>query len=663
MAALAGCSSGSSSRAVTGAAPGASSSNPNSSAPATASLVVSMIDGLATSHIEVVDPTTAQPVEQVAAPVSPLKVTRLQVESMALEATGRAGSLGSELDALDAGSDAVHTPSAIVAAYVAGAHTAGADWARTLMGDQDLHHPAALIIPTIVLVLFTSDAAMYLAPSSQDGSVTTEQPAASTAAGLRSPALAYRPVAATSGPCSAFAGIIDDVVGDVLKALTIPPPRVGDTGSSFLNDILQAGANLVVGFLNFAIGATVTIVVGSVKVALKPALDTIAVAAGIFAIVTQVLSTVRRWSVVVAADFPQISKSVSPAPGEMDTVTAAIDLGGLDHWPAEVLACASLADVTLPELSAAGSKVSWTVSQAPADLVSVLDQDPVVVKGEGGGQAAMHVQSLTESAQLAKGTPITGKVDVSVTLRRSQIEDLRTSIRDVILSGLFGQIPGPLKSLLAPVTNAVQHGIDDLLDEIVTIALDEHGAGTFGVVYHGTPQPPAGGGTPYTMVLVAKAQPGRRQPPPALGGYTCNGPAGTWRMVLLPGSGADQVATLTFSGLGSEQSATWNVTIEEKGTDQQTGDAIDTKAVYSLTFTVHQQAGTPPTMTIGGTIVQTVIDTPKNGTAVIQGPNTVQAKEFVGGPTPTLLPGLPDVALKDHPEWQHPLRSESATAC
>ena len=219
--------------------------------------------------------------------------------------------------------------------------------------------------------------------------------------------------------------------------------------------------------------------------------------------------------------------------------------------------------------------------------------------------------------------------------------------------------------------NAVSSGINGLVTDIVSVALDEQGYGQFNVNYHGPPDRPDAG-TPFTMVWLPSKVLGRAQLPPNLAGYTCSGPIGVWRMVYAPSFaiGAQQTTTLTFVAdqLTGVPTADWNFTYSATSVDPQSGDTIKADARVTLRFTIVSQPDGTPTMSVGGMIVQTSTQIPKGGgPASVIGPTTIPAAFLGGGGAvkslPTLLPGLPDDVLKTHPDWQHPLRTESETAC
>jgi hypothetical protein len=269
------------------------------------------------------------------APVSPVGLSKWQATNLAHEAWAGNGTLGADLDAERGRPKGAPTVSQWLAAYVSGAKTPGGGFARELMGSQDLHRSARILFPGLVLTLYASDVSVRLLKDPVPGGAGRAiAPVGPPGGAIVVPAVAAGPRMADGGPCGAFSNLINEVVSDVLKAVQIPPPRVGDTGSTLLNQILQAGATLTVGFLNWAIGGVIKIAGGAAKVALKAVLDPIAKAAGLVAVVSQVVSALRPWAVKIKPEQDTVHRSVDDKIF-YDKVTAVVDLQGLKEWPTD----------------------------------------------------------------------------------------------------------------------------------------------------------------------------------------------------------------------------------------------------------------------------------------------------------------------------------------
>src|SRR5439155_24671629 len=122
-------------------------------------------------------------------------------------------------------------------------------------------------------------------------------------------------------------------------------------------------------------------------------------------------------------------KAIDPAPGRPGTFTASVDAGDLQDWPTEIADCARVAGAPLPSLKPAGGPVTWTLSQAPTDLVTQGTSDTVL-----GTDNTAHLRYTTtqESADLAQhGRPAHGTVRVDAALKRKELEQLQTSLVNI----------------------------------------------------------------------------------------------------------------------------------------------------------------------------------------------------------------------------------------
>jgi hypothetical protein len=482
--------------------------------------VDAVIERLASAGIATYDSPGGAPIVAPSEPVSPVRLLQWQARNLALEAWAGNGLPGSRLDGLDSASPSgAPTVSQWLAAYVSGAQTPGGDYAREIIGDQDLRASADVEFPQLVAVLFSSDVATRLLRDPVPEA--TSSPLSGAPAGPE-----FELVASTA--CGSFGTFISEVIADVLKALHIPPPRIGDTGSDLLNQILQAGASLVVGFLNWAIEGIVKITIGAAKAALAPILNAIASVSSILAIASQVLGAIRPWSVRLIPELATFHGSVGGA-RSTDTVQAVVDLGGLTEWPPELEACAGLVGVKLPPLKPIGAPVTWTVRSVPAGLAKDDHHDDTLLNDPLGGKAELRLQAATETVQEHEhGQERTGLVDVSVDIRRNEFKDLKTVMVQLatgLLSGLPDLVRGTAERLLkAP--------IDAVAEEIVKL-VDEHGTVSVAVTSHGPPGP-----TPTPSFSI---------PPPIGGGLT-----GTWSGIATSHFGDTAAFTVDLVQTGSQ---------------------------------------------------------------------------------------------------------------
>jgi len=458
--------------------------------------IASVMDVLTRAGIEV-DTNDGTAVNVVAGPASPVHVNQTQLRNMTLEVTSNAGTRGRTLDGLVPSPTAgAPGPAQWIAAYADKADTVGGRLARQLLAPQDLHRAGDLIIPGLVQVLFVSDVATQLAPAiaAQNPTALGEPPSSTTALASTPGVEPAGAVTGTDeGPCETFGGPISDVIFNVLqtlKELRITAPTI-KTGIPFLDSLVQGIVDLSVGALNFAIQAGVQIVVGAAKFALAPILDAIALGAGVVAIVVNVLNAVKSWTVRVVPAEASTAMGVEGQSPITDEVKAVVDVGGLTEWPTELAACAHLANVTLPSLKPGAAQVFWSplvLAPGGIDLARVTGHEDALRDTATGGEATLTLQTGQEPKEQAENASGAhpGIVRVDVRIRRKEIEDLRTSVLDLLIKMLpkTGIVP-----LDDAVSGFIREPLDSMLSEIVKVGLDETASEFVTVVYHDPPRP------------------------------------------------------------------------------------------------------------------------------------------------------------------------------
>lgn len=476
-----------------------------------------------------------------------LTLTESQAQFMAEEATSGSGLLGADLDAAGGGATSGLPVSAVLAGYVRGVDTAGAEYSRTLLDGQDLTQPEQVVFPTIVLTLFAADAAGAFATDDVASETTSDLQAASIAgwgAGGFGQSRHLR-----VGLCSDVTKTIFDAVDKIFAKIHIPPGKVGDTGSSFLNGLLQGLTNVVVSGLNLVIDAAKAIIVDGVKFVLGQVLSVVAEVAAAAALIANFVSAVRPWRLNVAAKDPATRKGVD-SEKVYDQVTAkAIIIGPTDDWPAWFVDCAAVAGVTLPSLLPVDAPVTWRVySYVPSAglMTESTDEIPKDTKLRKDGAEVLAKLGLvtgTESKeQASKGDEQHGAVLVTATARRNQIEELRKTLVTAatnLANQVLQSVPTIIRDfLIGLVSQAAEGG-----SEQVASLLDTSGSALIDVTYHGPPQPevaPAGAdGWSFAFYQGGVA--------PSIAGYTCGGLVSTWHVVFGPGSEMERTYDLAFS--------------------------------------------------------------------------------------------------------------------
>ncbi|MBK5332473.1 MAG: hypothetical protein JJD93_10905 [Ilumatobacteraceae bacterium] len=376
--------------------------------------------------------------------------------------------------------------SAVLAGFVRGVQTPAAEFARSVMAGQDLTHPDGAIFPSAVLVLFAADAAKAF----------TSDPV--TPSGLRRSSLSSAAAAPTlragGGICSDITKSIFDAVESLFAKIHIPPGKVGDTGSSFLNGVLQGMTDVVVGSLNFIIDAAKTLIVNGIKYLLDQVLSVVAEVAAAAALIGNFVSAVRPWKLELTAEASSTNKGIDPDK-VYDSVTAkGILLGPTDDWPDWFVDCSKTAGVTLPSLLPVDAGVVWKVSVLSADLMRESeDQIPKETKlhkdASGGVIAKLGLVTGTESAAQAEtGQPQEGAATISVTARRDQIADLRKTLVDAV-NDLAGRVLVVVPAIIRDyLLKLVAEAADSSSGQLASL-LDASTVAIISVTYHGAPEP------------------------------------------------------------------------------------------------------------------------------------------------------------------------------
>jgi len=417
---------------------------------------------------------------------SSFTLTRSQVQFMEAEASAHGGLRGDVLDAAGGGAPSGVPMSAVLAGYVRGVQTPGAEFARSVMAGQDLTHPDGVIFPTALLVLFAADAAKAFTPDEV------------TPSGLRRSSLSRAAIAPAlrtgGGICSDVTKSIFDAVDSLFAKIHIPPGKVGDTGSGFLNGVLQGLTDVVVGSLNFIIDAAKTLIVNGIKYLLDQVLSVVAEVAAAAALIGNFVSAVRPWKLELTPEASATNKGVDPDK-VYDSVTAkAILSGPTDDWPDWFVDCSKTAGVTLPSLLPVDAGVVWTVSTLSADLMMESeDQIPKETKlhkdASGGVIAKLGLVTGLESAAQAKtGQPQEGAARISVTARREQIADLRKTLVAAV-NDLAGRVLVVLPAIIRDyLLKLVAEAADSSSEQLASL-LDASTVAIIAVTYHGAPEP------------------------------------------------------------------------------------------------------------------------------------------------------------------------------
>ncbi|MET0773104.1 MAG: hypothetical protein ABWZ82_08480, partial [Candidatus Limnocylindrales bacterium] len=494
-----------------------------------ADVIDAAIEVLARSGIGTYEsPSAIAPVVPVEGIESPVRLLWDQVRAMALEAWANGGIPGEDLDALmpeDAELAEVlpdESPtipaSLVIAGYVADADTEGARIARDLIGEQDWSEPAPIVFPQLVLTLFTSDLARDR---------MAEAGVAKAAPGAGMLALTAQVRTAQGDLCSSASSFINSALTRVFDAL-----RLDESG----------GGSIFTTIVNFVVSVAESVVKAIVQAFTQPVLSLIAKIAGMVGVAVSVVSFVRPWSVSIRTDPPVTVKGVGGSPGQDGRITARIELGGLDDWPATLKSCAQLIGVTLPNLRPEGAPVAWEpLIQVPSGLVAPGARGASL---DAQGVATWEFRTLVDDVE----TPWwerEGVIRAKVTIRRPQLESLRSIAVDQLIGGLPDIVQGVIRPWVQDAVREITSGLNDLLSK--------QGSGFGTVIFHESGPSPAPDEGPTLPRIVWVHYDREAVGDVILAGrilelVSCSGPYGDWSGTMLTGG----IGPIPFSELPVE---------------------------------------------------------------------------------------------------------------
>ncbi len=342
-----------------------------------------------------------------AAAASPVRLTRWQVRNLAVEAANGGGIAGATLAAAAPMPDGMPAMPYLVAAWAKVYDSAGARFARELMGEQDWPDADRILFPNLVLTLFLADA-----------TAGVQLPESSAA-----PSLGLAGVAKEDA-CTFGARFVQGAIADFVKAL-----KVDTSGGGFL------------GFLGTIWNVAVELAASAVRVLVKqvtqPVLNLIADVFGVVALIVEVSSFVVKWRAQLRAEpshsrFGVDSEIVA---GRFQLVLAQQQ----PPIPDLVIGCAAAVGVDLRNAgSAAGSRLTWTErNNGRADLSTRTGADDVLGRDK---TASYRYQTGQETAELARSSQTESPaLQVSVRVHRNDV----AKVRELFTKLLFDQIPQP----------------------------------------------------------------------------------------------------------------------------------------------------------------------------------------------------------------------------
>lgn len=402
--------------------------------------VAALIEALAQLGIAVYQrPGDLLAMIQPAPPRSPLKLLKSQVNAMALELVAGSGTPGREFDTALQVPEGVPPVSSLLAGYVAVGQTAGAEFSRALLGDQEWHQWADRFFPALVVDLFISDLAK------ESGSAPG--------------AMKFMKLIQPSNICTAVQSFTSDVLEAVFGQLKIDVPK-GDS-------------NLLTDIWNWIIGAGEDVVQGLGDIITAPVIAAIQAIAGALAIGTSISSMLNVWTVTLDAE-PEETRFGVDTEFITGRFLAGVDAGGATDWPDFLVDCAASMGISLPSLRGEGAPVTWKVSETPIDLIQEMGKSPLV---EEQGKAELIYKTNNESSDVASGTPLNGLCITEVSVERSDVADLRDNLHSLLVANIPSPFDIAVQSVLGPA-------IASLTADLAQVMVKGYNFETLTVVYH-----------------------------------------------------------------------------------------------------------------------------------------------------------------------------------
>jgi hypothetical protein len=373
-----------------------------------------------------------------------VRVTRWQVENMAVEAANGGGISGRTLAALAPTADGVPPMPFLIAAWMLQAETPAARFARDLQGSELGDDAYALIFPAAALTLFLADATGSQAAPPTPGDSTAAAGAALSGEAVFSPAVLT--VDALDAPCTAASAFIQNAIAAVAKALTIRTSGSGFFG--FMASIWNTAVRLASAFVS-----------GLVKNLTAGLLARLVGVFNAIAAVEQISSVLIAWR----APLEALPASNRFGVGS-EHVTGDITMQLQPHVlpvPAAVKDCAQSVGVDI-SATAAGSRVRWTTTPSPRpDLATTLTSAASLDAKES---ATMRYQTGQDPEDSLDDPEQVGTLAVAATIRRNDVERVRQLIAELLLAQVPVSLRSLVESLARPILDAATGKLAELTD-------------------------------------------------------------------------------------------------------------------------------------------------------------------------------------------------------
>lgn len=370
-----------------------------------------------------------------------LELWSFQVENMRRELDAGGGYLGAELDEVG-GSPGGLPFSYLVAGWLHSAPTPIAESALAMMGDQDWEQAPSLVFPTAVLVLFVADA-INAADESQPQAMDLSRQ------------VSFR----QTGVCSTLSGWVNSALDFIFDSLKVNAEDEGFLG--WLGGIWNAAVDLAKAAVS-----------GLIELLTAPIVALVTDALVVVGTLNMIAGILKPWDLKITPSSTSTRFAVSGEPDIEEAFVAKVDTGIDFTWPADVVDCANVAGLELPDpKSAEGSTVSWTVIGLPAFGSLIRNQNVI------GDDNTATLDWVTGREESDKGDAEVATVAATARVTSKQIEELKAMLETLISAQVpvspFGDIVGALFSSITPP-------IFDALAELTAVS----GTASVSVLFH-----------------------------------------------------------------------------------------------------------------------------------------------------------------------------------
>ena len=187
---------------------------------------------------------------------------------------------------------------ALVAAWAKGTNTASARLAREILGPVDYSRYEDIVLPSAVLMLFSSDVALHL---------PQRKPKRGARRAVASAA------AVPAGPCTAARDFVDKTINRVFDAIghvQADHKTINRIFGKFFGKIIGTAGDIASFAVNKTIDAARTITLGAARIPVKFVIDSISGVAAAVNVVGQIANGVLQWKGAHSIDRNPTSKAV-----------------------------------------------------------------------------------------------------------------------------------------------------------------------------------------------------------------------------------------------------------------------------------------------------------------------------------------------------------------